>query len=273
MSAVEQRREDHRHGDGTFGKQDHTEPEATLTPEEPTFTSEHGRRLEQEVAQAQAALDKVKDERREQHLIEMARYAPADVEVIVFRGQRDEEGTLDSLFFDHAEDEANDVSIDPAVSAHLYTVAWDFGSPGDYAADQWLDTDGSDEEEEVYYRIDLDEGTALLHAQHYRDALYSDTHDGGLAPLQLRYGLDAWTERTMRTRAHKAGITNIYFGISEELAGVQVVAFDHVDHGRIAPDDADGDHMFIVGQGQEFAHPTEAMVSTGDKDAPLSLKV
>lgn len=260
---IHTRRENAREASGQFGEQNHSAPEAELT-ELPDFRSDHARQLDAKLAEVRAQRDGLMEERREAHLVDVARLLPAGVRRVTFRTEYDRDGEKHMLMFDSAEDESDMVDLDKPLLDHLYAVAWDFGQPGDFVADDWMD--GEDE----HYWIDLDEETALDQASRFRAEMQSAQSLHGIAPLHLHHGHVAWTERAMRTRAHEAGITAIHFDVPEDAAGVRVIGFDHADHGTITPDDSNGDHMFLVGQGQQFPHRTDSMVSA---DGRLTLKV
>lgn len=265
MSAADARREEARQRTGEFGEQQRSAPEAVLATEPPDFRSDLARQLDAKLDDLRAQRNALMEERREAHLVDIARAVPAGVTRIIFRTEHDRDGEPHYLTFDHAEDEADIVTLEREVHDHLSAVAWDFGQPGDFAADNWMDGDDGG-----YYFIDLDEQTAIDHARDFRTEMQAAQRTQGGASLHLHYGHAAWTERAMRERAKAAGITAIHFDLPEDEAGVHVTGFDHVDHGAILPDDSNGDHMFIVGQGQQFPHRTDAMVSA---DGHLTLKV
>lgn len=258
-----QRREDAREDSGQFGVQEHSAPEATLT-ELPDFRSDRARLLDNQLAELRAERDELMERRRDEHLLDIARQMPAGITRVTFRVEYDRDGAPHFLLFDHAEDENDLNELGRAITDHMHSVAADFGAPGDFVADEWMDGEGS------YYWVDLDEDTAMQHARNFRQEMKAAQRTHGIAPLHLAHGHSAWTERAMRVRAHQAGITAIHFELPEDESGVRVVGFDHVDHGAISPDDSDGDHMFLVGQGQQFPHRTESMKSDG---ARLTLEV
>lgn len=258
-------RESARASDGTFGEQEHTAPEAQLSVL-PDFRSARARDLDDKLAALRVQRDALMNERRDAHLLDIARHVPASVTRVTFLIQHDRDGDPHYLMFDHAKDEYDEAVLDPALTGYLYSVASDFGAPGDLVAGDWMDGD------ESYYWIDLDEGTALENACSFRNKMEAAQRLNGIAPLAFSDGHIAWTERAMRVRAQAAGITAIHFDVPEDAAGVRVVAFDHVDHGTIAPDDSDNDHMFLVGQGQQFPHRTDRMRPSATHPARFTLE-
>lgn len=266
MNTTIAQRESARHNDGRFGEQDHTEPEVGLTPA-PDFRSAHARRIDDKLAALRAERDRLMGERREEHLLDIARHLPASITRVTFRTEYDRDGEKHMLMFDSAEDERDIVNLDTNLTNHLYAVAWDFGQPGDFVADEWMD--GEDE----HYWVNLDEETALQYASEFRQEMQAAQRTAGIAPLPLHYGHTAWTERAMRVRAHQAGITAIHLNIPEDASGTEVVSFEHVDRGIVPVDDGDNDHMFIVAQARQLPHPTDTMTKSGIAGAHLTLKV
>lgn len=267
MNETTARREDARENDGRFGEQEHSAPEAGLSVL-PDFRSAHARNLDEQLTDLRTQRDALMERRREEHLLDIARALPAGITRVVFRADYDRDGEKHSLTFDHAEDENDLVNLGPALTDHLHSVAADFGSPGDFAADEWMDN-----EDEGYYWVELDEQTAVEHARGFRLEMKAAQRTQGGAPLHLSNGHIAWTERAMRVRAHEAGISAIHLEVPEDAAGVRVVGFEHLDYGTITPADSNGDHMFIVGQAQQLPHRTDAMVKTSAPGAHLTMKV
>lgn len=266
MNDTAVRREDARRRDGRFGEQEHTSPDVTLTAA-PEYRSDHARKLDEQIDALAAQREQIMEARREEHLLDIARNVPAAVTRVVFRAEYDRDGEKSMLMFDYAEDERDMVTLDKALTEHLYTVAWDFGRPGDFAADNWM------EGEDGHYWLHLDEDTALQYAHDFRNEMQAAQRTAGIAPLHLHHGHVAWTERAMRARAQAAGITEIHLHVPEDAAGVEVVGFRYADIGSVTVDDSDSDHMFLVGQAQQLPHRTEAMSDSGLAHAPLTLKV
>lgn len=259
------RREDARQHDGRFGEQEHSAPDVTLATV-PDYRSNHARQLDEQLDALRTQREQIMEARREEHLLDIARHVPAGVHRIVFRVEYDRDGEKQMLMFDYAEDESDMVDLDKPLTEHLYSVAWDFGRPGDFAADDWMAG------EDGHYWVDLDEQTAIDHARHFRQEMQAALRTQGIAPLPLSHGHVTWTERAMRTRAHETGITAIHLRLPEDAAGVEVVGFEHIDLGTIPLDDGNGDHMFIAAQARQLPHRTDNM-TVPVAGAPLTLKV
>ena len=267
MSAAEARRESAREVTGRFGVQEHTAPEAVLA-ELPDFRGDRARQLDDQLTELRKQRDALMEERRDEHLLDIARKLPADVSRIVFRAEYNRDGEREMILFDHAEDDTDLVGLDTALTDHLYSVAFDFGTPGDYVADEWLDNEG-----DGYYWVDLDEETALGHAHDFRSEINGFRGPLDALPLGAYRGNIAWTERAMRVRAHSVGIASINFAPTRDNDGVEVVSFRLADGTIVAPDDANDDHMFLAAQAQHLPARSEAMTATGDAAGTFTLEV
>lgn len=260
------RREDARQGDGTFGAQTHSAPETALA-EPPEYRSDRAQTLDDAISKQKAVLTELMEQRRWEHLNDLARNMPADATRVVFRAEMDTEGEPEMLMFDHVDTERDFASLDSALQSYLYGVALDFGTPGDFVADEWMDSD------DEFYFVDVDEETALYHAESLRTEMDLAQREGGLAPLRLVNGFNAWVERATRTRAHQAGISRIHLRQAEERAGIEVVWFEHADGHVHRPDETANDHHFIRAQIQRLPHRSEGMKPGTNPDAPLILEV
>lgn len=262
---VHTRRENARAATGRFGIQEHTEPETELAAL-PDFRSRHARLLDAQLTDLRQQRDILMEERREEHLLDIARKLPADVRRITFRAEYDRDGERNMLLFDNAENDIDVVQLDPALTDHLYGVALDFGTPGDFVADEWLAN-----EDDGYYWVDLDEETALRYADEFRsevnNSMFPDT------TMRESRSIVTWTERAIRARASSIGFTEIHLRINEENGGVSVVSFQTAG-GTIAPyDESDSDHRFIAAQAESIPARSDSLTTTGRTDAPLRLGV
>lgn len=262
------RREESRNGDGTFGTQEHSAPEATLA-ELPDFRSDRARMMDGEIAGVKKRLAKMMEGRRDEHLLDIARQLPADVTRVVFRAEYDRDGNKHMLMYDHADDVADidTANISRPMQDWLYGVAWDFGAPGDFVADDWMDG------ENEFYWVDLDEETALNHAHNFEWEMKAEQEQNGYASLRAALGRDAWVERAARARAYTAGIRAIHMHLPEEKSGVEVVLFETTAGEHIRPSEMNEDHQFIQQQIARLAHRTGTMTDSGIPTAPITLKV
>ena len=262
------RREAARSNDGTFGTQQHTAPDTTLA-ELPDFRSNRARMMDDEIAGHKKRLAKMMEARRDEHLLDLARQLPANVTRVVFRVDYGRDGDKEWLMYDHADgtDDIDTADISKPLQDHLYGVAADFGAPGDFVADDWMA--GEDD----YYWVDLDEETALYHADSFDWEIKSEQERNGHASLRAAYGRDTWVERAIRVRAHQAGIGAINLHLPEEKAGVEVVSFSDRDGNPVAFDETNNDHRFIRAQAERFPHRTESMKPSGIAAHPIRLEV
>jgi len=253
---------------GQFAEKVQSDTEAAVVVP-PDFRSDRARMMDDEIADIETRLGKMKEARRDQHLLDLARFLPAEVTRVVFRADHDEDGNEDSLSFDHADDieDIDFADLDPAMRDNLYAVAWDCGKPGDFVAGDWMDG------EDGYYWVNVDEETALGHAEDFERAIAAEQEANGFASLRVAFGRNAWVERAARCRAHAAGIKNIHLHLPEDKAGVEVVWFEDRDGNLVRPDEANSDHRFIQAQVERLAHATESMKPSGNPDAPLTLEV
>lgn len=267
-------RENARHSNGTFGEQQHSAPEQDLvTPD--SYRSHRTNELTAKAASLKEDLDRVKDARRAQHLLDISRAVPANITRVVFRVDCDDNDSPDFLMFDHSmTDDGNDEELAAPLKGYLYDVGLDFGSPGEFVAEDWMDGEDEPEGGEQFRWIDLDEESALDNAAHFRAEMNAEREAGGLMSIQNLDARDAWTERAIRARAHQAGVTSVHLKFSDggEFP-LETVWLNHVDRGMIRPDNSDGDHMFIVGQVQTFTYRSAGMKPVTEPDAPLMLVV
>jgi hypothetical protein len=260
---------------GQFGEQQHSAPEAELTrastdPRSPSLT-----KLLAEITELDARKKLLESAVVEEHIIDAARALPAEVRRVIYRVDPENENGPEMLMFEFAETQDGDdlEGLDPSLREQLYDAGFSFGMGEDLDYRGWV----SEIDDCVALDFGEDEADRLI--DRYQADIRRDMDEYGIVDPQLRRGLDAWLERSIRMKAADTGIARLHLRFAEDGPGsVEVVWFETAGNALIAPemlrpDPTNPDDVFILDRVQKFGYRSAGMKPSDQPDAPLTLEV